>query len=279
MPASRPAPGRAFVPFRVGGIEIAIHPSWLFTFIALVLVARTQLAPSFAKGGGAPAILLAVGVALLFYAFILLHELAHAFVARGYGLDARRVTLFVFGGVAQIGREAARPADEFRIALAGPLASLLIAGSLAAVARALHPEETGVGGVWGDLAVVNLLLALFNLVPAFPLDGGRILRAGIWAAFRDRAKATRWASAGGKAFAFAMMGAGAAFVALSVTTGDPPGAWPGLWYVVLGYFLFTVAGHAGRVEGGTGRVEEDAPGQAPLTELRARRRAAGGTAR
>jgi Zn-dependent protease len=236
--------------FRIGPIEVAVHASWLIIFFALVLVARSEIAPQIVSRESAWILPLSIGIALLFYAFVLAHELSHAFIARAHGLDARRITLFVFGGVAQIGAEAEEPADEFRIAIIGPLTSLLIAGVLAAVSRLLHPGVDGVPGVWGRLSVVNFALALFNLVPAFPLDGGRVLRAGLWAGLRDRAKATRWAATLGKAFAFALIGAGGAMVVVGVSRGSNADAWPGLWYVLLGYFLFNVAGSAGRLEGG-----------------------------
>jgi Zn-dependent protease len=255
-----PPPGSGSrVLFRIGPIEVAVHASWLIIFVALVLVVRAEIAPHIVPRGSAWIAPLSIGVALLFYAFVLAHELSHAFMARAHGLDARRITLFVFGGVAQIGAEAEKPADEFRIAVIGPLTSLLIAGVLAAVSLMLHPEFdpelhaslSFLPGVWGVLAMVNLFLAVFNLVPAFPLDGGRVLRAGLWRGLRDRAKATRWAATLGKAFAFALIGAGGAIFFLGVSSGSNADAWPGLWYVLIGYFLFNVAGSAGRLEGGT----------------------------
>jgi Zn-dependent protease len=250
-----PAPAsRSIVIGRIGPIEIAIHPSWLITFVVLTVFAHMELVspsgrPGLVEPGSAWAAPLSIGVALLFFSFILLHEVSHALVARAHGLDARRVTLFVFGGVAQIGAEAERPAHEFRIAVAGPLTSLLLAGLLAAVSRSLHPGEPYLQGLWGELAVLNLALALFNLVPAFPMDGGRILRAGLWQGLRDRARATRWAASLGKAFAFALIGAGAAFAVTSLAVGETEGL-TGLWWIVLGFFLFNVAGAAGRAEGG-----------------------------
>jgi Zn-dependent protease len=201
-----------------------------------------------AKDGGlAP--LVSIGIALLFYSFILIHELSHAFVARGYGIDAKRITLFIFGGVAQIGAEAQRPSDEYHIAIAGPLASLIIAGVLSAVSRLLHPAGDGLPGLWGYLAGVNFALAGFNLIPAFPLDGGRLLRAGLWGGLRDRVRATRWAANMGKGFAFLLMGGGGAILATGAFQGDRTGV-VGVWYVVLGYFIFTIAGTAGKAEGG-----------------------------
>lgn len=271
-------PSRGFVLFKVGPIEIAVHPSWLVIFALIVLVARSQLVPRLLPVRSGWELPLAVAIALLFYSFILIHELSHALMARAHGLDAKRITLFIFGGVAQIGAEAQGPGDEFRIALAGPLASLILAGVLSAVARTLHPHGEWPAGLWGELATINLALALFNLVPAFPLDGGRVLRAGLWGALRDRARATLWASTLGKAFAFAMIGAGGAYTAVKLAGREGTAAL-GLWYVVLGLFLFNVAGSAGRLEGGAEPVRPPGPaaivgrdeGQAPQPDARRRR--------
>src|SRR5438093_7714061 len=115
-----PRPSRAIVPFRVAGIEIAIHPSWLITFVVLTLISREALVREITDPNGAWGSLLSIALALLFYVFILVHELAHAVVARAQGLDARRITLFVFGGVTMIGSEAESPGDEYRYAIAGP---------------------------------------------------------------------------------------------------------------------------------------------------------------
>jgi len=253
-------PGRGFTLFRIGPIEIAIHPSWFLMFAVIALIANAELVPGLARNSNALAAILSIGIALMFYSFVLLHELSHAVVARAHGIDAKRITLFVFGGVAQIGAEAQAPADEFRIAVAGPLASLLLAGALAAVSRLLHPGHAKLPGLWGRLAFLNLFLALFNLVPAFPLDGGRLLRAGLWGGLRDRARATRWAATMGKAFAFVLMGAGGAVAGASLVLHDAGGTLPGVWYIVLGYFLFTIAGSAGRREGG---ASPRGPGEMP----------------
>jgi Zn-dependent protease len=253
-------PSRGIVLFRVGPIEIAVHPSWLIMFAVIAWIANTEIVPGIVRSDSGLGPLLAIAIALLFYSFILLHELSHAVIARMHGIDARRITLFLFGGVAQIGAEAQKPSHEFRIAVAGPLMSLFLAGVLAAVSRILHPGHTGLPpGVWGRLSMLNLFLALFNLVPAFPMDGGRLLRAGLWAGLRDRARATRWAANMGKAFAFLLMGAGGAIAGASLVSHEADGALPGLWYVVLGYFLFTIAGSAGKTEGGATPRGPDAP--------------------
>jgi Zn-dependent protease len=248
MPMRVPT-GRGIVLFKVGPIEIAVHPSWLVTFGVVALIAHVEITPHVVARNGGLAPIVSMGIALLFYTFILLHELSHAVVARAYGIDAKRITLFIFGGVAQIGAEAQRPSDEYHIAIAGPLASLIIACVLAAISRGLHPGGNGLPGLWGYLAGVNLALTGFNLIPAFPLDGGRLLRAGLWGGLRDRVRATRWAANMGKAFAFLLMGGGGAILAVSAYDRDATGI-VGIWYVVLGYFVFTIAGTAGRAEGG-----------------------------
>jgi Zn-dependent protease len=242
-------PSRGIVLFRLGPIEVAIHPSWLIMFAIIAWIANDEIVPGLVRSDSGLAPLLAIAIALLFYSFILLHELSHAVVARMHGIDARRITLFLFGGVAQIGAEAQEPRHEFRIAVAGPLMSLWLAGVLTAAARLLHPGQQ-LPGVWGRLALLNLFLAAFNLIPAFPLDGGRLLRAGLWAGLRDRARATRWAANAGKGFAFGLMGLGGAFAGASLVSHQSDATFSGLWYIVLGYFLFTIAGSAGRTEGG-----------------------------
>jgi Zn-dependent protease len=260
----RPSPRGGIVLFRIGPIEIAVHPSWFVMFAAVAILAHVEITPDVVARDGGLAPLVSIAIALLFYSFILTHELSHAIVARAYGIDAKRITLFIFGGVAQIGSEAQRPAHEYHIALAGPLASLIIACVLAVASRLLHPGGTGYPGLWGYLAGVNLALAAFNLIPAFPLDGGRLLRAGLWAGMRDRVKATRWAATSGKGFAFLLMGAGGAIVAWSVVGRDPSGAF-GIWYLVIGYFIFTIAAAAERAEGGAEPRKPGSPRPPPTT--------------
>lgn len=239
---------RNFVVGRIAGIEIALHGSWIAIALLLTVGFRFGVAPEIApEGNGFVLMLMAVGMTLIFYSCVLAHELSHAIVARAYGLDARRVTLFFFGGVAQIGREAQDPSTEFRVALAGPLASLIISAVLTMVARLVNPGRDWFPGTWGVFAAINLALAGFNMLPGFPLDGGRILRSGLWAAMRDRAKATRWAGYGGKAVAFGCMIAGV----VSLAVGRSPNAYPGLWGLLLGFFLYNLAERASDLEGGS----------------------------
>jgi Zn-dependent protease len=251
---SSPQRRRGIVVGRVADIDIALHPSWFF-IAGLLTLGFYNVTPDIAHdANGFVRLLLAVGLTLIFYVFVLTHEMSHAFVARAYGLDAKRVTLFFFGGVAQIGREAADPAMEFRVALAGPLASLVLAAFLLLIARLLNPGRDGFPGTWGVFGAINLALAGFNLVPGFPLDGGRILRSGLWAALRDRARATAWAGIGGKVVAFLLMLGGV----VSIVTRRRIDAYPGAWGLLLGFFLYNLAERATEMEGGS-RPGEPAP--------------------
>lgn len=253
------------------GIELVVHPSWLATFLLLAVLARQELAPGLAPHADQAVLwLLGFALALGFAASVVVHEMAHAIVARAHGLEARRITLFLFGGVAQIGKQAPGPAAEFRVALAGPLMSLVIAGALAVVARTLHPVpfrgpdtiEQALPGVIGFYAGLNLAVALFNLVPGFPLDGGRILRSGLWMLTHDRARATRWAAWGGRLVAFALMGGG--LLALARGAGGADGELlAGMWYVMLGWFLFGAVGAAAQAEGGAEATARDAEASRP----------------
>lgn len=235
---------------RILGIDVVVHASWLFSIALLALYAKETFVDDLARGASPAEVWLAsVTFALPLSACILFHELAHCLVARAYRLPVRRITMFIFGGVSQIEREAPGPAAEFSLALAGPLSSLVLAASLAGVARALNPGIRDLLGVWGAFAIFNLYLALFNLVPAFPMDGGRLLRSMLWAGARNRARATRWAVVAGRSFAFLLIGGGGTLTALAILT-EASDATSGVWAALIGLFLFNAAGAAGRAEGG-----------------------------
>jgi Zn-dependent protease/predicted transcriptional regulator len=163
---------------------------------------------------------------LAFFVSVLLHELSHALLAQRFGMPVPSITLFIFGGVSNIAAEMRSARQEFFVAAAGPGMSLLLAFVLGAVA-------IFVGGDLGEvilyLATVNALLGIFNLLPGFPLDGGRVFRSIIWAKTRDLTKATRWASRVGQGIAWLMIGAGV-FVTLTISL-------TGIWYIFIGLFL------------------------------------------
>lgn len=249
----RPGPflGRPFDLFTVGGIAVAVHPSWLLVAAGISVLLRVNIVDHIPGVAGVAA---AIGLMLVFYTCVLLHELAHSLVAQRHGLQPRRIVLFLLGGVSQIEKEATRPSHEYQVALSGPLVSLVLAGILFAVARTTGEHSDVSVSVWGFLGWLNLLLAGFNLVPGFPLDGGRVLRSALWAITGDRARSTRIAAAGGKIVATALM-AGGVFAVVTIAESRQ-GA---LSFVVVGWFLYSMAGAAAEREGAYPPKPEPAP--------------------
>jgi len=216
--------------FRIAGIPVRIHASWLVIFGLIAWSLSVGYFPHVLPGVPAAAYWVqGLAAALLLFVSVFLHELSHSVVARAHGLPVSAITLHVFGGVSELQREPESPRVEFWMAVAGPLTSF----ALAAVAAGGAAATTGVPAVAAILrylATVNLVVGAFNLVPGFPLDGGRILRAALWKARGDLGWATRVASRAGTIVAFLLMGLGA-FRAL---TGEFLG---GLWLVLIGSFL------------------------------------------
>ena len=214
------------------GFEIRIHPSWFIIFFLILwtlgFIVFPQSYPG--QGMGTYVAMAAVGT-VLFFASLVAHELSHSLVARRKGITVSGITLFVFGGMAHTSMEFEDPGDEFQVAAVGPLSSLVIAGLfhlLAEVGERLNWTDA-VTEIAGYLAVINLALAVFNLLPGFPLDGGRILRAAIWKLSADLRRATRYATIGGQVVAVLLMALGV----LSFITGNLIG---GLWLVFIGWF-------------------------------------------
>jgi len=231
------------------GIELQIHPSWIISLIVLSVAAYNGF-PVDPAVTGARKILLAVAFGVAIAACIVIHELSHSLTARVYRLPVRRITLFAFGGVSQIEKEAPTPSAEFAIALAGPLASVVLAAIFSGIAIVLHPLRSHPTGIWWELGKINMLLAMFNLIPAFPMDGGRLLRSGLWVV-GGRARATRWAVLVGRSFAvLAMSGGGALLIVPLFQRSDSGGSLYALWIILIGLFIFNAAGAAGRLEGG-----------------------------
>jgi len=218
---------------RVLGIPIYLHPSWFIIFLLITLSLRMQF--TLAHHGWTPAQdwMLGVLTSLLFFASVIFHELSHSVVAMHYRIPVESITLFVFGGLSRIERDATSAKQEFNIAIAGPLSSLFLSGCFWMVAHYGRGNDK-VAAVAGWLAFINLILALFNLVPGFPLDGGRVLRGIAWGITGDLARATRIASTAGKVFAYLMIFAGI-WQALN-------GNWVGgLWLAFIGWFLLSAA--------------------------------------
>jgi Zn-dependent protease len=226
---------------RVFGIPLEVNPTWLIVFVLVVVSLSFSYFPA-AFPGRAPIIdaLSGIATALLFFASIVAHEMSHSLVARAGGIRISSVTLFVFGGVAQMEHEPDSPAREFVMAAAGPGMSLLLAAGFGIGAVWLH--VLGASDVWWGpleyLAIINLWVALFNLLPGFPLDGGRVLRASIWALTGDVLKATRWASRSGQMLGYSL-------VALAVY-GVLRGTLNFIWFGLVGWFITTLADAAYR---------------------------------
>ncbi|HUC38316.1 MAG TPA: site-2 protease family protein [Acidimicrobiales bacterium] len=218
------------------GVPIGVHWSVALIFGLLTWELAEIVFPGAYTGSRATYWVAALVAALLFFASLLAHEISHAVVARRHGVSVRSITLWLFGGVAQLGGEALSPGADFRIAAAGPGTSLLLVAAFAGVQGLF-----GAAGVHGLVEAVpswlwkiNLLLAAFNLIPAAPLDGGRILRAGLWLRSHDRIKATVVAARVGRAFGIALVALG---VVIVFRYDDVYGWWPAF----LGWFLFVAA--------------------------------------
>jgi Zn-dependent protease/CBS domain-containing protein len=220
---------------RIIGIEIRIDSSW--AVIALLITYSMYLRASVLypelSGGGAVA--LGILATVLFFGSVLVHELAHALVAQARGIRVQDITLFLFGGATRARVESRGPGDEFLIALVGPLTSGLLAGLFGAVAGLGGAVlSRPLAGTFGYLAWTNLLLAVFNLVPGFPLDGGRLLRSAIWKATGSLGRATRIASVSGQGVGWLLVAAGVAWL----LAGDLAG---GIWFAFIGWFLVQAA--------------------------------------
>jgi Zn-dependent protease len=182
---------------------------------------------------------LGAATAVLFFLSVLIHELSHSVMARRLGVPVEGITLFIFGGVTRTKQEAETPGDEFAIAVVGPLSSFALAGvfwMLVNLTGDLFPAPVRYG--FGHLGWLNLALGAFNLLPGFPLDGGRVLRSVVWRATGDLDRATRTASKGGKLLASALIAAGLLIVLF--------GNLGGLWYAAIGWFLFQAASAYGQ---------------------------------
>src|SRR5215207_7836012 len=243
---------------RVFGVRIGVDYSW---FIVLFLIIWNLSGYYEDVAPESSAFALAVVSALLFFLSILLHELGHAWVALRNGIPIEGIDLWMFGGVAKLGRDADSPGVEFRIAIAGPLVTLVIAavcfglsaavssGSDALQSAQFDEHVTGATtAVLGYLASVNVLLLVFNLIPAFPLDGGRIARAIAWKLTGDRNRATRFAARLGRGGGWLMVAGGLALF----LSGDTVG---GIWLAFIGWFLAGAARSAQAHADFAGRIE------------------------
>ncbi len=230
------------MPFRTAGFRIAkilgipiyLDATWLLIFGLITYTLAMNFGLQHPKWTPVQHWALGILTSLLFFGSVLFHELAHSVVALYYKIPVHSITLFIFGGIARIGREPSKPIQEFNIAVAGPLASFFLAGAFGALMLAF-PAEQMVGALAGYLAITNLMLGAFNLAPGFPLDGGRIFRAIIWGITKDFSRATLIAGSSGRVVAYALMGIGGY---LAFYKND---WYSGLWLGVIGLYLLNAA--------------------------------------
>ena len=218
---------------RVFGIPLRLHASWFLVFALIAWSLARDYFPAILARPTWEYWVMGCLSALLLFASVLVHELGHCVVALRYRIPISQITLFIFGGMAQIKREAPTPKAEFLIAVAGPIVSVLIALGFWGVAGFPGiPDE--VVAVSEHLRNINFIIAVFNLVPGYPLDGGRVLRAGLWAWSKNFRQATRYAARAGQGFAVLLMAIGLWDMAMGMAVG-------GIWFLLIGGFLFTAA--------------------------------------
>ncbi len=227
---------------RLFGISLVVHYSWFFIFALVTWSLTTGYFPvAYPDWSLTASIIASLVTSLLFFASVLAHEMMHSIVAKSAGIPVNSITLFIFGGVAEMGEEPANPKTEFLMAAAGPLSSLALAGLVyvgSTMGRGMNWSRPIIG-VMEYMTYMNLLLAGFNLVPAFPLDGGRILRSILWAWKGDYRWATKVASTIGSGFGIFLIVVGV----MNVISGNFIG---GMWWFLIGMFLRSVAGSANR---------------------------------
>jgi Zn-dependent protease/predicted transcriptional regulator len=217
----------------IGGIQIFIDWTWLLAFVFFTWSLGAYYDASFHSWGHTAAYLLGALSTILLFVTVLLHELGHSFTARSMGLPANSTTLFIFGGVSNLTTEPQSPRVEFLVTIAGPLTSLILAGIFALLHLATGGGASEVSAVLGYLASVNLILAAFNLIPAFPLDGGRVFRSVVWGITGSMHRATRLVTSVSRVLASLFIAAG---LVETLVGGQFVG---GLWLVFIGWFLYT----------------------------------------
>jgi Zn-dependent protease/predicted transcriptional regulator len=225
---------------RLFGVEIGLHYSWFIIALLIMLSLGGHFYALHPEWGGGVIWTLAILTGLLFFVSLVLHELSHALVAQARGLPVHSITLFALGGVARIEREAADPSTEFWMGIVGPITSAVIGFACLGLSWALGwtPTATPVEPliamlVW--LGYINIVLAIFNMIPGFPLDGGRILRAIIWWTTGNAARSTRIAARVGQLVALA-------FIAVGILRFFGGAGFGGLWIAFIGWFLLEAAG-------------------------------------
>lgn len=241
---------------RLFGVRLALNWTVVIVFALITVQLGAFVFPSWHPGWSSGLTwAVAFGAAIVFFASIVVHELAHALVGRAYDIPVKSITLFVFGGVANVEKRPPSPRAEFLMAIAGPLTSLVLgiafmiaSGLLASDAATTAGDPVELMASFGPLATllawvgpINVIIAIFNMIPGFPLDGGRVLRAILWGITGDLTRATRWASTVGRMLAIALILLGGLMAFGVWVPFFGTGLGGGLWLALIGWFLYSLA--------------------------------------
>lgn len=219
---------------KILGIPIYIHASWIIVFVLITMMISLMFKAEHPQWSDQQHWALGILTSLLFFLSVLFHELSHSVVAKFYKIQVASITLFIFGGVSRIAKDAPTPRQEFNIAFAGPLSSGFLAAVFFAITK-VFPQDQMLGALADWLWKTNALLAIFNLLPGFPLDGGRVFRAAVWGITKDFQRATRVAGSAGKLVAYAM-------IVFGLWQALAERQWvSGMWLAFIGWFLLNAA--------------------------------------
>lgn len=224
--------------FRIAGIDISVHWSWPVVVGLVLLGMSVQLQITHPDLTVVASLAMAAAGSATFFVSLVLHELAHALTARSRGIEVGQITMYLLGGATDTKTSSQTPGDELVVAIVGPLTSVALAVLLGLGAVLAGPSGDPLPDLLGSLAVLNLLLAAINMIPGLPLDGGRVVRAVLWAITRNPEQATRWASSGGVAIGYGLIGIG-----LLISWW---GSISGLWLAVIGWTISQSARQSGR---------------------------------
>jgi Zn-dependent protease len=229
--------GGGFYLGKIFGIQFRLHYTWFIIFVLITASMSWQYFPVIYPGWDKVVYWIAgISASLLFFSSVVAHELAHSLVGRANNIPVKSITLFIFGGVAHMTRDAARHGAEFKMAIAGPLSSLAIGGIFYTLHLLIGGISEPLAAVTSWLAQINVVLAVFNLIPGFPLDGGRVFRSIFWRFSGDYERATRIAAYVGRGVGYLFILGGIALIFLF------PGQWySGLWLALIGWFLSYIA--------------------------------------
>jgi Zn-dependent protease len=222
---------------RIFGIQIGLHYSWFLIAFLIVSSLAAQFRIAHPEWGKSTILELSLSTGVLFFFFLLLHELSHSLFATKHGLPVREITLFALGGVSQIEKNPTKAMTEFWMALVGPLTSAAIGVVCLILRQAVGRPSNPAYEMFSWLGYINLGLAAFNMIPGYPLDGGRILRAALWWKSGDAERSTRQAARVGQTV-------GALFIAVGIVQFFAGAGFGGLWVAFIGWFLLQAAGES-----------------------------------